>query len=422
MISYLRKKLKLESTNEQISFMILCAICLLYSFSHPYPQVISILELAIGFLLSVVFLMTLACFKKSLRSLFLLSILGIVFFWPLLVGIVGGSSLGGIVRDIIPFLYLCFACLFITRDNDNGNLLNALARVLPWFLTLVGIVFTMKEVLPFLGEILAKKGIMWVEMHLLIQSSAVTFAMCFLLLRGCNLIHYGNHFKGVGLLLLSLIPFIGSYLAVMRAPSVLYLLFILMAFLIWPTRIWRKCIIVGIGSFFFMIASGPNALSPYLTNLTNKQRNHGGNGKIEEVTRITELTLNGPPYIQLFGRGWGSTWASPAVQSLEHPGKQISYAHSFIAYSILKFGLPGYFISILLVVLVCYLFISTWLRIKAFSYEGTVLLSSMPPLLIGIFLEPNYKTLDFSMTLLILIIMHTVARDKSLVTNIQLHT
>ncbi|SDM55835.1 hypothetical protein [Kriegella aquimaris] len=417
MISYLRNRLKLDNTNDQISFASLCSICLLYAFSHPYPQVISVLELGVGLFLGIAFLMTVLHLKKSLYSLLLLAALSAIFFWPLIVGLVGGSSLGNIIRDIVPFLYLCFACLFLIRRNEGRTFFKAVHRTLPWLLTVVGILFSIREVLPFIGDILAKKGIVWLEMHLLIQSSAVTFAMCFLLLKGCNLIHLGKYFKGFGLLFLSLIPFMGTYLAVMRAPTAFYVLFILLAMFIWPVSILRKAVIGGVAFFIFIIASGPATISPYLENLTNKQKNHGNNGKVEEIVQITELTFDRPQYAQLLGQGWGSSWASPAVQTRLHPGKRISYAHSFIAYSILKFGLSGYLISLLLVILVFYLFASTWMKAKAFSYDGTVLFSSIPPLLIGIFLEPNYKTLDFSITLLILISVYKVLQSKSYETN-----
>ncbi|WP_339714854.1 hypothetical protein [uncultured Kriegella sp.] len=416
MISYLRNRFRLDNTNDQISFASLCSVCLLYAFSHPYPQSISVLELGVGLFLGITFLMTALHLKQSLYSLLLLGALGTIFFWPLIVGLVGGSSVGNIIRDIVPFLYLCFACLFLIR-NEGRNFFRAIHRILPWLLAIIGILFSIREVLPFIGEILAKKGIIWLEMHLLIQSSAVTFAMCFLLLKGCNLIHLGKYFKGFGLLFLSLIPFMGTYLAVMRAPTAFYVLFILLAFYIWPITFVRKAVMSGVAIFIFVIVSGPATISPYLENLTNKQKNHGNNGKVEEIVQITELTFERPQYVQLLGQGWGSSWASPAVQTELHPGKRISYAHSFIAYSILKFGLSGYLISLLLVILVFYLFASAWVKVKAFSYDGTVLFSSMPPLLIGIFLEPNYKTLDFSITLLILISAYTVLQSKSYDTN-----
>ncbi|CAM4198547.1 O-antigen ligase like membrane protein [Zobellia nedashkovskayae] len=420
MNSYLQKRYKLDNRNNQITFINICAICSFYTFSHPYPQVISILEISIGLFLGIAFLFTLLFVEKSTRAILLVGLLSTMFFWPLLVGLIKGSSLGNIIRDVIPFLYICFASIFLIRSDTHGSFFKAIHRVLPWLLTLIGLVFTVREVLPFLDHILANNGIVWLEMHLLLQSCAVTFAMCFLLLRGCNFMHSGNYFKGIILLALSLIPFIGAYLSVMRAPTAFYILFILIAFIIWPVKIWRKVAIVGVVGLIFIISMGPNALNPYLANLTNKQKNHGNNGKIEEVTRITELTLDGTKLTQLFGQGWGSTWASPAFQPIEHPGKRISYAHSFIAYSILKFGIPGYLISILLIVMVFSLFSLAWYRVKVFSYEGTVLLSTMPALLIGIFLEPNYKTLDFSLTLLILIIAFKVANSKSVNTTIEL--
>ena len=406
---------RFSNLNDQISFYTVCALSLLYIFSHPYPQSISIIELGVGLLLGIAFLTNLFFIQKSPLSFVLIGLLSICLIWPLFVGVIEGSSLGQISRDLIPFLYLCFASLFLIRKSDaKNNFFQVLHKNLPWILAVTGVVFALREILPFSEQIIAKKGIVWLEMHLLIQSSAVTFSMCFLLLRGCNYIYDRKNIKGIFLVLLSTIPFIGTYLAVMRAPTAFYILCLLLICFIWPVSVVKKTLISSLVIFIFIVSAGPSQIAPYLENLTNKQKNHGNNGKVEEIVAITERTLDAPNYVQFLGQGWGSSWASPAVQASTKPGKRISYAHSFIAYSILKFGLSGYIISLLLVSLVTYLFFFTWSKVKSFSYDGTVLFSTMPALLIGIFLEPNYKTLDFSLILIILIILYTTVRNRTL--------
>ena len=115
----------------------------------------------------------------------------------------------------------------------------------------------------------------------------------------------------------------------------------------------------------------------------------------EVITVWSLIVENGDAFTVLLGKGIGGTWLSPAV------GVEVRYAHSLLAYSILKTGIIGLGVFIFFMV---YMIIngSRWfITLRSQPDVLAVFMSTWPTLFVNIFLESGYKTFGFGVILAI---------------------
>jgi O-antigen ligase len=141
----------------------------------------------------------------------------------------------------------------------------------------------------------------------------------------------------------------------------------------------------------------------------NKTETVGLNKKDLEV-RTVLYHIGQSPSLVLLGTGWGGVFDNPAI----YANVKISFTHSLISYALLKTGLIGF-------VLVCMylLFIINRIVVNYDRKRLPVLLAGLPPLLIGLFFQPSYKTLMYGFVLLALILTDkdTSRKNKGLLRN-----
>lgn len=134
--------------------------------------------------------------------------------------------------------------------------------------------------------------------------------------------------------------------------------------------------------------------------LIHKNQLVGFNRRGEELGAIWH-TIRTNPITLFFGRGWGASFASPAVADI-----QVNYTHSLLSSLLLKTGLTGLVLGVF--------YIAALLKpLPEILRENTIrtkilVLSILPPLFIDIFLYASYKSLDFALMLVLLASLHNV--------------
>jgi len=127
--------------------------------------------------------------------------------------------------------------------------------------------------------------------------------------------------------------------------------------------------------------------SPFLLE---KTRLVGGNARLAEWSAIWFEVSGSLPEL-LFGRGWGASFASPAVGFYE-----VGYAHGLLGYILLKTGVSG------LAALMLYLLaLGIWL-VRCFKRVPVIAIVVLPPLLSALLLYTSYKYLGLGLLLWLL--------------------
>lgn len=158
-------------------------------------------------------------------------------------------------------------------------------------------------------------------------------------------------------------------------------------------------IILGLSAAFMMTFPW---WSDIVTILQDKTIKVGSNMRIQELDAIFD-TLSASPWTLLFGMGWGSSFASPAVGDL-----YVTYSHSLLTYIFFKMGIMGLFLlAIMLILTINKIFqIAQWDIILANALFWA--------LVIPVFLYASHKSFDFGLLLgLIFVSCHREHHDKA---------
>jgi len=369
------------------TYAILFAV-FLYSFSKPFPSTVSFLELSI-FVFLVVFS------ADGYLRVFLLArpIVSLAFcvtlFIPLFVGLYLGNKPHDVIRDLIPLFYFYLAFVAPNRNEENALIM---IRYLPFFLVLCGLVYSLRELLPFYVN---GGGRMLVTSDYFIQSPAVLFSAAFLLSTFFRKFSSSEHLQSVLFLLLFLLPVMAFYKGVLRAPLFLSILFPVLYYVYISNKKLIRLLCTSLLIFGFVFVQWGNLISA-LELFVLKQQNYGSNGKVDELLKVFEIVFSSSDLgAMLFGKGWGGVWYSPAV------GLEVRYTHSLFTFMLLKMGLIG-------VVLFAFLLFSIASKLWKLLFKTddpyilSIIFSVVPVLIVNIFLESAYKTLDFGVILLLL--------------------
>lgn len=132
--------------------------------------------------------------------------------------------------------------------------------------------------------------------------------------------------------------------------------------------------------------------------LWNKQQVVGLNGKAGEWWAVIHLVFSSPQ-TALFGIGWGGMVTNPIVDGATR------FTHSALSFYLLKSGLLGLLALMSIIVILFF----QGLRLgdkEGFTTSRLILLiSCLPPLLIGLLLEPSYKMLSYGVILALFVLV-----------------
>ncbi len=307
---------------------------------------------------------------------------------PVFTGLLNGNGAAAMIRDILPFLFICLplflAPLYRGRTGD--------VKILTAAVALLGVIFALRVLLGGRALPLAPDTL------LLANAPPVLFAalLCaglagFFLYKSVSL---EASVKAVLLAGLALAPLTAMALVMQRA-SFGYLalagtLLLLTAFVHRPLRtLWPVLI----------ITAGTAILWPVITDiwqmLYQKTADVGLNMRIQEAQVVFD-TVSATPFSLLFGRGWGATIVSPAVG-----GDIVNFTHSLLTMYWLKTGLIGMFMAVLYIIQLA-------IGLYPLLFRAPVLaLALTGPLLINLFLYASFKSFDFGLLLLLIALWGT---------------
>ncbi len=314
---------------------------------------------------------------------------------PLITGLVQGHPASLIARDVIPFLFLLLPLLlpvsFIGRP--------AVARLFPWVLSLMGMIFVARVLAGFLAHIGAGAlPIGYVpDPDNLVNAPTVLFASLFLNGMG------GLYLMGVKTPRTMLMAFICLSLTFLlllgmagigqRAHIGAWVLTVLCwmgMLLVWRPRLMLWPLVLG---FMALLCFWPFA-QDIAAGLWQKNTVVGFNNRVEEAMTVWD-SFRDRPWALLFGQGWGASIVSPAVGP-----NPVNYTHNLFTTYLLKGGFPAVFLAMLyLATLGAGLWRLLW-------RHPVPALTVAAPFLIDITLYASFKSLDFGL-LLVLIALWT---------------
>jgi hypothetical protein len=385
---------------------------LLYSMSTPFPVRVGVVEMLVALLLFIGLIsgiLNVIFFRKVVTS----SIFYLLFFFPLIVGLINGNYLTDVVRDVIPLFYMMIPA-FLFGGGALG--LRYYLEKFPYVLAVVGVIFACRELLLWYFSGGLGVGVIMSTDDYIIQSPLVLFAGVFLFCRAILSFYQYKYFAAIVFFAFGVLPFLGFYYAVLRAPlGLMVLIPVVYAFLLYGRNLIKLFIFLFLLLPVILFLLTDLDVGYYLSMFIEKQEKYGDNNKLAEIREVWRLISEGGFLKFAFGNGWGGTWFSPAV------GAEVRYAHSLVTYSILKGGAAGLLFFILSYLVFFLASVTAFLKVKKSPYMLLILLSIMPPIYVNVFLESAYKTLGFGLvSALLFCVLFCEVEDESRNSNLPL--
>ncbi len=350
-------------------FCALSAALILYGlFGSPTPDQPGWIEALIAGLL---LLSVSISFHMQARHAFLpLLLVGLTL--PLAHGIYAGYAPALILRDIIPFLFLCLP-LFMdpgTRAPDFINLC-----------LIVGVCFAARVLGQGLDLLPAQAELLY-----LANSPLVIFAAIVGLGRA-GMDGYHRTISAVSIVcgLGGLICLLAMLIDVQRAAIGAVIMSLFLLSLIGCIRAPRRMIWPALFTIT-ILAACHDVMYQAWQGMAAKTALVGVNARWDEVKAVHDH-VGGQWASALFGVGWGGQFNSPAVG-----GWSVPYTHSLLTYMLLKTGWLGVGVTILALA-VCY---RALLRHPSLAALALFWAISIPT-----FLYASYKSLDFGLALVL---------------------
>lgn len=330
---------------------------------------------------------------QSAGRLFLL--FGLTF--PTLKGVLSGHDLKIIVRDIVPFLFVCLP-LFVS------HLLAAKPKFAKLALNCVlvlGLVFSVRASVEHIDSLFyfAKHS---GELTYFANMPSVLFSCLFLIGLFAQKITQPFNFRTVSevtlfavLALLVSIPLVVSAQRASVGYIAFYTLLLAMfGFYRYPKRTF--CLLL---LFMLCLLTLSGFLKDAFALVWSKTSLVGFNMRFEELGAVWHR-ISGSLLDVLFGTGWGGTFESPAVGEV-----RVNFTHSFLTSALLKTGLCG----LILAGFYIYGFIQIlWRTVPTLPLMSLALFG---PLVIDVFLYASFKSLDFGLTLLLIVTLRFYTPD-----------
>ena len=382
-ISFLRY---IFSGNCHYSIFCLFLCCLLYGFqSSPTPDNPGFSELLIALLL-VISVGSFGFYKAVLYKSRAQNHVAIIFMVfglsvPVLVGTLGGVAFSILVRDVVAFVLFCLPIFLIPVIRKYKYGFDAL--FIGGFI--IALSFSLRVLfsdIPFMNET--------DELLYLANSPLVLFYAIVLLGLSYLSVIKKQVLQSVFCFSLSLLMIVSMAQDIQRATLVAVVLsFVFIVFREFKNRPVHSIVPIAICVFF--IAFFKTEIASIFLSIEYKTSLVGLNARAHELTAVwKEIGQN--PLTTLFGLGWGSQFASPALGGL-----QASFTHSFLSYMLLKTGLLG------LVVTIAYCSYFSRQVIQIFLKNSLVGIALFWAFVIPVFLYASYKSFDFGLVLTLIV-------------------
>ena len=314
---------------------------------------------------------------------------------PLVVGILQGADNISIFRDIAGFFFLCLPLFFFGFFENNRNRQNALIMMCCF----VGFVFSLRTLysaFPVFNQT--------AELLYLANSPLVLFSALFIFFYGCyrlfQKLTVRNSLIFLGCLSLAGIFFLAMFADTLRASFAAFgvsaIILAIIGLIKAPLRIFPVLLVSGLIALLFH-----DFVGAVIQDIMLKTSQVGLNMRLQEWYAVWD-SLSGSWISVLFGQGWGSSFASPAVGGLS-----VTFTHSLLSYMLLKTGLIG-----LILCLIYLFFIFEKLAVVYFSVpvKGNALLW---PFLIPVWLYASHKSFDFGLLLVLILVMAQQVSGKN---------
>jgi hypothetical protein len=315
------------------------------------------------------------------------------FTVPLIVGVLQGTPITVIARDLIAFVFVCLP-LFL-YDFINGK--KRREEIFIGCCLMIGLLFAIRVLVPHFLLFRNTTELLYLANSPLVLMSA-------LLLGGVagfrifERINFDQFLKFLVLAGLCALPIMAMFVDLQRASFAALVVSVvslgLIGFIKAPLKMIMPVLLMG--SAFFIFES-------YFTGLLEgvgvKTSQVGLNMRLQELQAVWKVVSETPISI-LFGQGWGSHFASPAVGELN-----ITYTHSLLSYLFLKTGITGLFLCL---VYLYFIFEKLAILYCSDPVKGNALIW---PFIIPIFLYASHKSFDYGV-LLSLIALSTVVRGR----------
>ncbi|MCB9987736.1 MAG: hypothetical protein H6868_00210 [Rhodospirillales bacterium] len=374
--------------------VLICAVILYGVAGSPTPDTPGITEIVIGGLLGLAVFCSGGVCKVAgpakegwVRAGRILMFYG--FSIPVLGGVMAGNDLSLMIRDLIPFLFLLLP-LMIDLPGDVST-----ARRVSAALVFLGLAFSVR-VLTYSPT--APEDV--VDPYYLANAPTVLFAALLLIgVAGKQLymrFSAGSLMQAAVLLAMAVVPLLAMALVVQRASFGLMGLAVLFWLLIGavkaPRRVFGPFLICTV---LLILGWGP--VSVFIEALWHKTTLVGMNMRWQEAQAVLAL-LSESPLTVLFGKGWGATFASPAVADIT-----VNYTHSLLTTYFLKTGLTG---LVMVIVYLGYLGWELWRMLFIFPVVAVALAA---PFFIDTLLYASFKSFDFGLLLLLIVLWRAVS-------------
>lgn len=380
--------------------LFLLALSIYALWGSPTPDTPSIYEFTIGALLlgAIGF----AALAKSQQipakpsgwqsSAWLLWLYGLSI--PMIIALGQEPSAKIIARDVIGFIFLCLP-LFMYSFFHNKTVRQK--YLLPVCL-LIGVLFSLRVLMPDFSFFAATDELLY-----LANSPLVIFSLLFFVSFGLQKIFDQINVQNV---LFTLITFgfaviflLAMFVDVQRAPLSVLAITLAFLFVVGLVKAPRKVIIPVIMIVILTFIFDDFLLAAY-QDMAIKTSRVGFNMRLQEWQAVWESASHSWIVI-LFGHGWGSSFASPAVGGLH-----VTYTHSLLSYMFFKTGFIG------LVLTLIYLAFIFEKLLRLVFIDPVIANALLWPLLIPVLLYASHKSFDFGLLLVLILVMAKKTDNK----------
>lgn len=370
----------------------LMVACILYGLSgSPTPGDLGISEILIAALLLIALHPASALQAIITPNRILWAMAGQALFFygmtiPFLSGLMRGNDFVLIIRDMIPF---CFLLLPLFMQGWRPDLTIASAAI-----AFIGVAFGLRVVWPVIAGNGDFIGVGYDPLYL---SIAPTISFAAVLCGGAAgwMLYRGLVFRHIvlaGILALcALLPFAAMVVTLQRAglglTAMALMALLALGLIRKPARAAVPLLIVVIAA----LCSLPMVLD-VAGSLLHKQVLVGNNNRFNEAAVVFDSVVASPVSV-IFGKGWGTTLADPAVG-----GIVVNYTHNIFTTYLLKTGLMG------LLLLVLYLYGLCRPLFNLIRVAPLPAFALGVPLAINLTLYASFKSLDFGLILLLVML------------------
>lgn len=394
----------------RFSALILALLCYGF-FGSPTPDNPGWAELFVGLLLILAAGPLTTLYKiRSIQSapLWMKALGGFILYGltvPVLHGLIAGNDQILMIRDILPFLFLCLP--FFTLDLFDGR--PDRIRLLLGTVIILGLIFSARVFMPFISVLVSSNMAPFIALPDWQQTiidpfyfaNAPTVLFAAIILTGLA-VHalfksaaLGSIGKSCLYALVLCLPLIAMISITQRATIGWYalsvIIFMGLCFYRQPARAGLPLVILSV----ICVVMGPFILD-VLDTLVLKTQAVGVNMRIAEASAVFQ-NVTGHPLDFFFGLGWGATFESPAVA-----GYAVNFTHNLLTATLLKTGFVGLSFLVLFLISLCPLLYKLSFRYPLYALALT------GPFLINILLYASYKSLDFGLIVLLICVLGSV--------------